>query len=58
MKQRLTILCMLVGFAMNPAFAELYFWVDEHGGIHFTDSPPEAVEAQQVKLEINSYDPC
>ena len=35
--------------------AEIYKWTDEHGKIHFTDSPPDDKQAEQVELRINTY---
>ena len=55
LKTRLVLLLVLGLLLPHTANAELYRWVDEHGTMHFTDSPPEHVQAKQLNLQINSY---
>jgi glutaredoxin len=33
----------------------IYKWVDENGKVHFTDNPPDAAQAEEVELQINTY---
>jgi len=48
------IMCILLicSFAVCGG---VYKWVDEHGKVHFTDSPPDDVSAEEVELKINIY---
>ena len=55
LKTRLVLLLILGLLLPHMANAELYRWVDEHGTMHFTDSPPEHVKAKKLNLQINSY---
>ena len=43
---------MLCSLAVNGG---IYKWVDEAGKVHFTDSPPEDIQTEQVQLRINTY---
>jgi glutaredoxin len=36
------------------AGADVYKWTDAQGRIHYSDSPPPAVKARQVKVKVNS----
>jgi glutaredoxin len=49
------ILLLIIGASASNATAEIFRWVDEKGKIHFTDQPPEQVQAQKIKLKINSF---
>ncbi|MCH9696853.1 MAG: glutaredoxin family protein [Gammaproteobacteria bacterium] len=47
-------ICLLV-FCSNPAYAEIYKWIDHTGRIHFGDAPGQSQQAQRVAVEINTY---
>jgi glutaredoxin len=49
------VISLLILLVFTSGQAEIYKWTDAHGNIHFTDSPPEQVKTQQVKLQINSF---
>jgi len=51
-KYLLIILCVLA----SAAFAEVYKWTDANGRVHYGDNPKEGDNAEQVKLQINSYE--
>lgn len=46
------ILVLTAAFAVSPAGAELYKWVDADGNVHYTDTPPpaSAKKAERKKL--------
>ena len=51
----LLILALLPWLGMAGA-GGLYKWVDEHGRVHFSDTPPAGGEARQVELgKINTF---
>jgi len=35
--------------------SEIYKYVDELGKVHFTDSPPDGINTEEVELKINTY---
>ncbi|BFM18675.1 glutaredoxin domain-containing protein [Maricurvus nonylphenolicus] len=37
------------------ATAEIYKWVDKNGKTHFSDKKPAHLEAEEVKLRVNSF---
>ncbi len=37
------------------AHAEIHRWTDSEGNVHFGDRPPVAVEAEVVRLRVNTY---
>lgn len=39
----------------TTASSEIFKWVDERGNTHFTDTPPENQQVEQVELKINTY---
>jgi len=43
-------LCLLLLLA-SSAHAKLYQWTDEQGNVHFTDSPPLNVDAQEREIK-------
>jgi glutaredoxin len=50
---RASILALVLIAATNPALAgELYRWVDENGGVHYSDQPPppDARSAERKRL--------
>lgn len=58
MKQRLiasVVLYIFMLFISTFACAEIYKWVDERGKTHFTDSPPDGLKTEEIKLKINTY---
>jgi glutaredoxin len=38
------------------ASADIYRWTDAQGKVHYSDSPPPEVKAQQLKIRINSIE--
>ena len=51
----LGVLVILIG--ISPLMAEIYKWTDEHGRVHFTDTPPEGSNSKPVDIgPINTYD--
>lgn len=42
---------LILLFACQPAWAEIYKYVDENGKVHFTDSPPQNQAAEQIAIE-------
>lgn len=39
------------------AAAEIYRWVDENGRIHLSDTAPQSDDAEQLEVEVNTYEP-
>lgn len=52
----ITLLCWAALLASLSVSAEIYRWVDENGKIHLSDSPPKQQDAEQVDVEINTYE--
>jgi len=52
---RATFYFLLLYNIAFSAYAQIYKWVDEHGKVHFTDSPPKDKKNEEVTLQINSY---
>jgi hypothetical protein len=48
MKPNLLLLASLLAF---PASAGVYKWTDAQGRVHYSDSPPPAVQSTQLKLQ-------
>jgi len=46
----LTVSILLAG-AVRADEPEVYKWVDEQGGVHFTDYPPEGRECKEMELQ-------
>lgn len=42
--------------AQQLAHADAFRWVDESGGVHYGDSPPEGVSGQVTELEVYECD--
>ena len=40
---------------INTAYGEIYKWRDKQGKIHFGDRKPSQLNAEELKLKINSY---
>jgi len=36
-------------------YAEVYQWTDDKGKVHFSDKKPATVQAEELKLDINTY---
>ncbi len=49
-------LIIMLLFASQIATAEIYKWTDESGRVHFGDSPSDETAAEQVNVEVNSYE--
>jgi glutaredoxin len=49
------LVSILLLITSTTGIAEIYKWTDAQGKIHFTDSPPEGEQAEQVELRINTY---
>lgn len=49
---------LLLIFLILPlcGFGQIYKWTDENGNVHFGDSPKETDKAEQVVIEVNSYE--
>ncbi len=43
------ITCLLLTFSLNAYAAEIYKWMDEEGKIHYSQTPPDGVEAEAIK---------
>lgn len=41
--------------ASGPTNAEVYKWIDANGKVHFSDTKPDTVKAEQLDLQINTY---
>lgn len=54
------MLRLLVAFAvilMMPvsSLAQVYKWTDENGKVHFSDQKPESIQAEEVRVNVNTY---
>jgi len=51
---RIAALCAAL---LLPASAQagVYKWTDDKGRVHYSDQPPAASKAEQVRIRINSY---
>lgn len=47
-------LLLIITLWLVPALAGVYKWTDDHGKVHYTDSPPPTGNVQEIK--IKSYD--
>lgn len=47
-------LLVLALFLALPASAGVYKWTDAQGRIHYTDSPPPAAQATQLRLQTHT----
>jgi len=47
----LFILVLIIPFV---CIAEVYKWTDEHGRVHYGDSPGEKVDAEKMVIEVHS----
>jgi len=49
---RITALALLVCAGLSPqAFAEIYQWTDASGAVHFSDTPPEQGNHQELDVK-------
>ena len=54
---RIVITLFMLG-ALNAAADQVYRWTDEHGQLHFSDSPPPGTSANEESVEfIDNPDP-
>ncbi len=44
-------LALMLGFAHSVPGGEVYKWVDDKGGIHYTDYPPRGYDAERVSIQ-------
>lgn len=52
---KITLFVLFAMLAALPATAEIYKWTDVKGNVHFGDSKPKMLEAENVEVEINTY---
>lgn len=52
---RLLCFMMILVFS-GIAVAEVYKWVDSNGRLHYSDVPPENVNAKKLDIKINSIE--
>ena len=50
-------LSIFLMFAVSPAYAEVYQWVDEAGNVHFGDRLPEQYEQDGKPVELSVHTP-
>ena len=57
MKKPISQLSLVIALMLSSvaAHSEIYKWVDEQGNAHFTDTPPENQQVEQIELKINTY---
>lgn len=51
---RFTLLIALCWMPWQPAMAEIYRWVDEHGKVHFGDEPRSGAARVQIQSPVVS----
>jgi glutaredoxin len=51
-----TLIVLIAALAATSASAQQYRWIDEDGGVHYTDTPPppSAKSAEKKKLKANT----
>ena len=47
---KMSFLCSVLLLILQPAQAEIYKWVDEHGTTHYGEKPPSKGKAKQIQL--------
>ena len=43
---------LLLAGSLVAADSEVYKWVDEEGNVHYSDTPPENVESEEVQIDV------
>jgi hypothetical protein len=43
---------LLLAGSLVAADSEVYKWVDEEGNVHYSDTPPEDVESEEVEIDV------
>ena len=56
MKYSIFGFCFAISLASGSVCAEIYQWTDAQGNKHFGDRPPTSSSAQQITVDINSYE--
>lgn len=54
MKFRMIMAALIFGM-WNCAAAEIYKWKDDQGTIHFSSTPPQSGQVEQVHVQVNSF---
>jgi uncharacterized protein YvpB len=50
--RKLIVIVMIIGLSYSVHAAEMYRWVDNEGGVHYSDEQPEGIrEAQQLRVQ-------
>lgn len=49
----LVVILLIIPFCV---FAEIYKWTDEKGNVHFGDRPKGDYTAEEISVEVNSYE--
>ncbi len=44
-----TCLSIFLFLASTVSFAEMYKWTDEKGQVHYTQTPPQGIQSQELK---------
>ncbi len=50
-----SLIFVLALFVCQAVNASIYKWVDDEGGVHFSDQKPELERVSEVELKINTY---
>lgn len=53
---RLSLALVICAIAAGTALADVYKWTDPSGRVIYGDKPPEDSKAQQVKIDVRSYE--
>jgi hypothetical protein len=51
------IACLLLTLSLNAYSSEIYKWIDEEGKTHYTQTPPDGVEAEAIKPDRSQARP-
>lgn len=51
---KILLLSLLVGL-VSYSYAGVYKWTDEHGRVHFGDSPPQNEVSKEITVSVNTY---
>lgn len=51
----ITCLALLFLIASPVGSGELFKWVDDHGNVHYGDSPPENAKLKRITGKVSSY---
>ena len=49
------LIVALIALYSTAAICEIYKWTDGSGRVHFSDKKPAQANAEQVRVQINSY---